>query len=239
LTAPTRYAVLVVDDNEVNLEYMRTLIENCGHRVHCASGATEAFRVLESRYVDAALLDIQMPGVSGTELARAIRGYAGSRYSSSMPLFAMTAQDRDGVEGADELFVHVFPKPTDIGKFSQALCSAMETRESASNTSLDVAGGNRADAMARIKLDAESALSALSIAVSGTTDARIDIHAEASQLSSVFRRLSFKAGQETAKSFLEHYAEEDKAVLSGLLSRLGKMLSSAIARLEPPPEGSA
>ena len=231
-TFPARYTVLVVDDNVVNLEYMRTLIENSGHRVHCASGAAEAFRVLESRYVDAALLDIQMPGVSGTELAGAIRGYTGGRYSPRMPLFAMTAQDRDGVERADELFLHVFSKPTDIAKFSSALCSAMEARESASKAAIDVPGGNREDAVSRVKLDAEAAISALSIAIGGTIDARIDIRAEASQLASLFKRLSCAAGQEMATLFIEHYAEEDKAVLSGLLTRMGTIMAKALFSLE-------
>jgi len=230
IPAAVRYTVLVVDDNVVNLEYMRTLIENCGHRVHCAAGATEALRVLETRYVDAALFDIQMPGCSGTELARTVRAYAGQRYSPSMPLFAMTAQDRDTIEDADRLFAAVFPKPTDIRKFSAALCSAMEERETVAITTAPGAG--IPVALARARLEMDTALSALSLAVSGTSDARVDIRAEASILASVFRRFSCRNGQELVGLFIEHYAEEDKSVLSGLLERIGRMLQATIAAVE-------
>ncbi|MBU1080390.1 MAG: PAS domain S-box protein [Spirochaetes bacterium] len=231
-----RYSLLVVDDNEVNLEYMRTLVENCGYRVHAAQSAQEAFRVLETRYVDAALLDIQMPGYSGVELAKAIRAYAGPRYSPSMPLFAMTAQDPGSVEGADTLFACVFPKPTDIRKFSAALNEAMMERETVSLGELASGLGFKAT-VARIKLDVESATSALSLALSGTSDARVDIRAEASALTSVFQRFSCKVGVETVRLFIEHYADEDTSVLAGLLERIGRMLQAGIAAAGKVPGG--
>ena len=227
-----RYTILVVDDNEVNLEYMRTLLENCGFRVHCASSAVQAFTILESRFVDAGLLDIQMPVCSGTELARAIRAYAGSRYSPSMPLFAMTAQDRDTIEDAETLFHDVFPKPTDIRKLSSTLAAAMAEREAVSATAFSSAftstGIGLGAAIDRIKLEVDAAMSALTLALAGTTDVRIDIRAEASMLSQAFQRFSCKPGKELVKLFVEHYADEDREVLSGLLERIRHMLATAV-----------
>jgi len=229
----TRYVVLVVDDNDVYLEYMRTLIENCGFRVHCASSAAEAFGVLESRYVDAALLDIQMPDYDGSELAAAIRAYAGVRYSPMMPLFAMTAQDGEAIGEAAGLFDCVFQKPTDIKKFSASLCRSMEALESGSGQSfLDAfaaSGFGRVAAVARVKMEVEASMSALTLALSETRDARVDVRAQVSALSSIFKRFSCKRGQELLKLFIEHYPEEDKDVLLGLLERIELMFESGIA----------
>ena len=228
-----RYTVLVVDDNEVNLEYMRTLLENSGLRVHCASSAAQAFTILESRYVDAGLLDIQMPVCSGTELARAIRAYAGSRYSPSMPLFAMTAQDRDTIEDAETLFHDVFPKPTDIRKLYAALAAAMAEREAISAAAFSSAftstGPGLSAAVGRIKLEVDGAMTALGLALAGTTDVRIDIRTEASILSQAFQRFLCKSGKELVTLFVEHYPDEDREVLSGLLERIRLMLATAIS----------
>lgn len=227
-----RYTVLVVDDNEVNLEYMRTLLENSGFRVHCATSAAQAFTILESRYVDAGLLDIQMPVCSGTELARAIKAYAGTRYSPSMPLFAMTAQDSATIEDAATLFNEVFPKPTDIRKLSSALTAAMAERESVSMAAFSSAfaatGAGLKAAIDKIQLEVDGALTALALALAGHTDVRIDIRKEAAMLSQAFQRLSCKSGKELVTLFVEHYPDEDGEVLSGLLERMRNMLVTAI-----------
>ncbi|MBN2875134.1 MAG: response regulator, partial [Spirochaetales bacterium] len=232
-----RYTVLIVDDNEVNLEYMRTLVENAGFRVHVATSAAEAFRVLETHYVDAGLLDIRMPGFSGTELAKAIRAYAGPRYSPSMPLFAMTAQDIDAEQESLKLFERVFPKPTDIRQFSTALTNAMSNRENLSAAAFRSAypppGIGLSGAIARVQLDVDAALTALSLALSGTNDTRVDIRAEAALLSSAFHRFSCSGGAEFVRLFVEHYANEDRDVLVGLLDRIKGMLETGITALRP------
>lgn len=233
-SVPERFSVLVVDDNVVNLEYMRTLIENHGHRVHVASGAVEAFGILETRYVDAALLDIRMPGMSGVELARAIRGYEGNKYSRDMPLFAMTAQELPELEGDSGLFVHVFSKPTDIARFSLALGASIEARELPPVTGIALKGDKRADVLKSLELEAEAAFLALSLAISGSTGARIDIRAEAVRISAIFKRLSYRAGQEMVALFLEHYSHEEPPVLAALLSRMRGMLDKSLAALRQP-----
>lgn len=225
------YTVLIVDDNEVNLEYMRTLMENTGYRVITASGAAEAFRTLEARYVDAAVLDIQMPGYSGVELAKAIRAYAGSSYSPGMPLFAMTAHDASEIEPAGALFHGVFTKPADIRRLADAIAGSMAERETVSavyfNTSYPERGGERQAALASLRASTDGALAHLKAAVEGSGDARIDVRAEANKLSLAFQRFASPAGMDLVRQLLEHYAREDHAVLSGIVARLKRMLDGA------------
>ena len=123
------YRLLVVDDNEVNLEYMATILSNAGHRADTAATGAEALQVLEERPPDAAILDIQMPGMSGIELGRKIRSYAGSRYDPSLPLIALTAFDPDEVSRSGVDFDAAFSKPVDVAKLLARIDEAVDRRE--------------------------------------------------------------------------------------------------------------
>ncbi len=228
------YIILVVDDNEVNLEYMRTLMENAGYRVITAAGAAEAFRILEARYVDAAVLDIQMPGYSGIELAKAIRAYAGASYAPGMPLFAMTAHDASDLGQDDRLFREIFSKPADIRKLAESIAAGMAERETVStvyfNTSYPERGGERQAALESLRTSTAGALELLKRAIGGQGDARVDVRAEAFRLSQAFQRFASPSGMDLVKQLLEHYAREEASVIMGLALRIERMLDDAFAR---------
>lgn len=80
--------VLLVDDDDVNRDITRELLEISGMQVTAASNGAEALAVLESASVDLLLTDIHMPRMDGVELARRVR--AGSRLSA-LPIAALTA----------------------------------------------------------------------------------------------------------------------------------------------------
>jgi PAS domain S-box-containing protein len=231
--APLPYSILVVDDNEVNLEYMRTLIENTGLRVLTASGAAEAMGILEEHYVDAAVLDIMMPGYSGTQLAGAIRNYSGNRYSPTMPLFAMTAHDVTELGNDGALFYQVFSKPADIRKLSATISKAMAARERECTEYFDASytgkPEDRDQALASLASSTRAALDAIYRALDSDGGSRIDVHAEAARISKVFQSLSCPYGVECTKLFLEHYPHEDPALLKSVLNRLGAMIFRSIA----------
>ncbi len=62
--------VLVVDDNPLNLTLASELLTRAGHEVHVVDGAEFALDLLAGFKVDVVLTDINMPGMSGKELAR-------------------------------------------------------------------------------------------------------------------------------------------------------------------------
>jgi PAS domain S-box-containing protein len=123
------YRLLVVDDNEVNLEYMGAILGNAGHFVDSAASGAEALALAEERPPDAAILDIQMPGMSGIELEKRMRAYAGGRYDPSIPLFALTAFDPQDVVSAGSGFSAIFSKPFDMKLLSQSLDKAVDKAE--------------------------------------------------------------------------------------------------------------
>ena len=65
--------VLIVDDEKNIRQGLRTLLSKDGHQVRDAATAEEALALLETFPVEAAVVDIRMPGMPGTELLATIR----------------------------------------------------------------------------------------------------------------------------------------------------------------------
>ena len=65
--------VLLVDDRPDNLLVMETILEDLDQNLVCATSAREALRFLLVEEVALILLDVQMPGLNGFELAELIR----------------------------------------------------------------------------------------------------------------------------------------------------------------------
>lgn len=65
--------VLVVDDEEAVRELLRDILESEGFRVYLATGGREALSLFAAQKFDGIFTDVGMPGMSGWELAQAIR----------------------------------------------------------------------------------------------------------------------------------------------------------------------
>jgi two-component system, sensor histidine kinase RpfC len=76
----TQHKVLLVDDDAVSLELMALLLAHEGHQVLRANDAGSALELLAADQAgrpDVLLVDLQMPGVSGGQLAERIRAMEG------------------------------------------------------------------------------------------------------------------------------------------------------------------
>jgi PAS domain S-box-containing protein len=82
--------VLLAEDNLVNQWIARVLLEYWGVQVEAVATGTAALAQLSTQTFDAALLDIQMPGLSGVEVAVAIRQHA-DQLRANIPIIALTA----------------------------------------------------------------------------------------------------------------------------------------------------
>lgn len=75
-TIDARHKVLLVDDDAVSLELMSLLLAHEGHQVLSANDAGSALKLFAADSTgrpDVLLVDLQMPGVSGGQLADSIR----------------------------------------------------------------------------------------------------------------------------------------------------------------------
>jgi len=81
--------VLLVEDNEINREVAREMLNAAGLQVVEAHNGYQAMEKLSSDAFDVVLMDVQMPELDGVETVKAIRAAQG-RFSR-LPVIAMTA----------------------------------------------------------------------------------------------------------------------------------------------------
>jgi CheY-like chemotaxis protein len=65
--------ILLVDDQPRNLEVLETILQSPAYRLIRATSGEEALLALMKEDYAAIVLDIQMPGMSGIELAQLIK----------------------------------------------------------------------------------------------------------------------------------------------------------------------
>ena len=90
-------SIFIIDDHPVNLELVKVLLVLEGYEVHTASNAESALNMLTDIHPDLILMDVQLPGMDGLELARRIK--AGSDPDQQpMRIIALTAYAMKGDE---------------------------------------------------------------------------------------------------------------------------------------------
>lgn len=105
--------VLVVDDEVQVRQLLREVLESEGYRVTLAENGNEALRLFELGRFDAVFTDIGMPGMSGWELARAIR-----ERNDHIPLAIITGWG-EAVSSAEQEQVeidYIVAKPFNVGR---------------------------------------------------------------------------------------------------------------------------
>ena len=105
--------VLVVDDRRDATHMLRMLLNRAGHEVRTASDCPSALAAALDFRPEVALLDINLPGMSGLELAKQIRQQSTLK---DIVLVAMTGygDDADRQRSIDAGFDHHLVKPADI-----------------------------------------------------------------------------------------------------------------------------
>jgi DNA-binding LytR/AlgR family response regulator len=114
----TPLRVLVVDDEKPALDELCFLLESddrVGEVVACQS-ATDGLRMLREREVDCVFLDIQMPGLSGLELAEVL-----GRFRKPPRVVFVTAHEQHAVEAFDLHAVDYVLKPVRADRLAEAV----------------------------------------------------------------------------------------------------------------------
>lgn len=103
--------VLLVDDFVDALEVWEMFLSAAGFTVHTATDGVSGLAQARSLRPDVIVMDLQMPGLSGADVARALRADASTRY---IPLIAATGDSRTHPSDAHAAgFDSILVKPCD------------------------------------------------------------------------------------------------------------------------------
>ena len=133
--------ILIAEDNSVNRELLRELLEMRGHTVAEACDGEEALGMMEQSQPDLVLLDIGMPLLDGFGVIRKIR--ENPRFAS-MPVVAVTAYamqgDREKILSSK--FDGYLSKPVDARSLVQELDRVL-SQQGEQEVSADQASGSK------------------------------------------------------------------------------------------------
>ena len=82
--------ILIVDDHEDNVDLLQTTLEAKGYRTSTATDGDVALRMIEQDPPDLVLLDVMMPTIDGTEVARRVKE---NKALPFIPIIMQTALD--------------------------------------------------------------------------------------------------------------------------------------------------
>ncbi|HSM56015.1 MAG TPA: response regulator [Candidatus Sulfomarinibacteraceae bacterium] len=122
--------VLCIEDNKTNMLLVSRIVEAEGYELLRAEDGPAALELLKTEDPDIILLDVNIPGIHGLDLARMIKD---DERLAEIPLIATTAnvlvgdKERCLEAGCDEYL----PKPLDIRRLRQVMREHLGTEETA------------------------------------------------------------------------------------------------------------
>ncbi len=131
----TGFDVLVAEDNQTNQLLLRQMLETLGAAPRLAEDGQAAQALLESADFDLALIDIEMPRLSGLDVIRGVRRHeTRMRRAAPLPILAITAYvlNANRVEIYDAGADGILAKPImSIESFGEAIGAVLKGRDHA------------------------------------------------------------------------------------------------------------
>ncbi|WP_395245279.1 LytR/AlgR family response regulator transcription factor [Agromyces sp. MMS24-K17] len=121
-------SVLIADDEQPAVDELAFLLGQDPRVgvIHQANSGSEAIRLLTREPVDAAFLDIHMPGLTGFDLARALQ-----RFEHAPALVFVTADEEGALEAFDLAAVDYLLKPVRAERLARSVSRIVEALRAA------------------------------------------------------------------------------------------------------------
>ena len=120
------WKILVVDDHDMNLSLMTTVLERFGCQVITAQTGESGVRLALEQEVDLVFMDIQLPDISGIEAMKRIT----AKRTAKVPIVALTAyaMKEDKEKMKTEGFDGYILKPIDINLVKKTVTDMVVNR---------------------------------------------------------------------------------------------------------------
>ncbi len=106
-----RANILLVDDKPQNLDVIESILDSPAYRLIRAQNANQALEAILVHDIAAVVLDVEMPEMSGLELARILKGRKKTQHIPILFLTAQFREDQDVIEGYGAGAVDYLTKP--------------------------------------------------------------------------------------------------------------------------------
>ncbi|MCS6712263.1 response regulator transcription factor [Brachybacterium sp. EF45031] len=132
--------ILIVEDEESFSDPLSYTLRKEGYEVAVAATGTEGLRIFSTHGADLVLLDLMLPGMSGTEVCREIRR------TSGVPVIMLTAKDDEfdkvlGLElGADDYVTKPYSSRELLARIKAVLRRGQDAGGTTEETTLSAAG---------------------------------------------------------------------------------------------------
>jgi DNA-binding LytR/AlgR family response regulator len=142
-------SVLIADDEQPAIDELAFLLGQDPRIgvIHQAASGAEAIRLLTRERVDAAFLDIHMPGLNGFDLARALQ-----RFERRPALVFVTADEEGALEAFDLAAVDYLLKPVRTERLHRSVSRIIEALKAASATQAGAAASEPQPEMIAVSL---------------------------------------------------------------------------------------
>jgi len=119
---PSQGKVLIVDDDASIRRALHTTLSALGFEIEEASSGEQAVSFVRTERYDAALLDINMPGMGGIAACRTLR-----RLAEGLPILMLTVRDNadDKIDALDAGADDYITKPFHVGELTARVRSAV------------------------------------------------------------------------------------------------------------------
>ena len=115
--------VMVIDDNQINRELARLILEALGAEVAEAESGPSGLAQLARLAVDVVLMDVRMPGMDGHQALSTLRGQPGP--NRNIPVLAFTADAEMGESARLDAFDGVVRKPIEVVALSGLIAAVV------------------------------------------------------------------------------------------------------------------
>ena len=139
MAKPPLAHILIVEDDGDLLEVLKFVLEEAGYAAYSASNGAQALELAGSEAIDLVILDISMSGMSGVDVARALRA---DPDRSKILIAVHTGLEEEVVRAQLPDFDLFMPKADDADALVRMVSELLESRAPASVAGTEVDGGS-------------------------------------------------------------------------------------------------